>query len=202
MRAALRTDYPESGNSLPRSSSLGYRLTGALTVKPWELRLPSPDGLRPSGSSVRALQVRLNRGSTSCTACRGAAATWARHAIGLANSSRGDQLSTWRAIIGIIARARKTRISFPHACTLITYPQPRTMAASRPSSAWPQDPLRKIFSTWSSTPPSPDAGCGACPCGAGCGAAPVAAEGTAPSCRFRASCAMTMGARKSSAFSA
>jgi len=123
MRAALRTDYPESGNSLPRSSSLGYRLTGALTVQPWELRLPSPDGLRPSGSSVRALQVRLNRGSTSCTACRGAAATWARHAIGLANSSRGDQLSTWRAIIGIIARARKTRISFPHACTLITYPQ-------------------------------------------------------------------------------
>src|SRR6266508_3133366 len=36
----------------------------------------------PSGSPVRALQVRLNRGSTSCTARRGAAAAWARRAIG------------------------------------------------------------------------------------------------------------------------
>ena len=32
MRAALRTDYPESGNSLPRSSSFGHRITGAFTV--------------------------------------------------------------------------------------------------------------------------------------------------------------------------
>jgi len=42
----------------------------------------------PSGSPMRALQVRLNRGSTSCTACRGAAAAWARRAIGLADLAR------------------------------------------------------------------------------------------------------------------
>jgi len=43
---------------------------------------------RPSGSPMRALQVRLNRGSTSCTACRRAAPAWARRAIGLTDLAR------------------------------------------------------------------------------------------------------------------
>jgi hypothetical protein len=47
-------------------------------ITPLSLRTP----MRPSGSPVRALQVGLNRGSTSCTAHRGAAAVWTRHAIG------------------------------------------------------------------------------------------------------------------------
>src|SRR5712691_302433 len=71
---------------------------------------------------MRALQVRLNRGSTSCTARRGAAAAWARHAIGLATPGRGDQLSTGRVNIRSETRARKSRIFFPQACTLITFP--------------------------------------------------------------------------------
>jgi hypothetical protein len=42
---------------------------------------------------MRALQVRLNRGSTSRTARRDAAATWVRHAIGLTDHrSRGSVL--------------------------------------------------------------------------------------------------------------
>jgi hypothetical protein len=119
---------------------------------------------------MRALQVRLNRGSTSCTARRGAAATWARHAIGLATPGRGDQLSTGRAIIGSCSHARKSRIFFPlslpQACTLLTFstgfsvvfeersaataaetpppdpafPMPRTTSPAAPPSCWPVGP--------------------------------------------------------------
>jgi hypothetical protein len=90
--SALAT--PESGNSLPRSSSRGDRLTEALRCSLGSSGFDPQTVRGPSGSPMRALQVWLNRGSTSCTARRGAAATWAKHAIGSAAPSRGDQLST------------------------------------------------------------------------------------------------------------
>jgi len=119
-----RTGYPESGNWLPRSSSVGHRLTEAFAVWPWELRLPSPDGSRAVWFTSAGAASRLNRGSTSCTAHRGATAAWTRHAIGLVNPSRARSALGLRiANIRISTRARKHDVSFPRRSTFLTYPQ-------------------------------------------------------------------------------
>src|SRR5512145_1858368 len=72
----------------------------------------------PSGSPVRALQVRLNRGSTSCTAHRRAAAVWVRHAIGLTDSSRARSTpGLGRPTYDAVHRAARV----PHECRSPAY---------------------------------------------------------------------------------
>jgi hypothetical protein len=62
-----------------------------LAVWPRKLRFPFPDGLRPSGSSSSSAASRLNSGSTSCSAHRGATAVRTKHAIGLVYQTENDR---------------------------------------------------------------------------------------------------------------
>lgn len=107
-------------------------------VGPRELRFPFPDGLRPSGSSSSSAASRLNSGSTSCSAHRGATAVRTKHAIGLVYQIENDLFSFWqcqyRKQFSGAQEAGSNEFSYPQACTFFTFPQRSYSLMSRRGS--------------------------------------------------------------------
>jgi hypothetical protein len=94
--AAPRTGYPESENSLLRSSSLGHRLNCGVCGLASGAPVFIPRRFATIWFTSVSAASRLNRGSASCSAHRRATAMWTGHAIGLVSPIENDQFSNWR----------------------------------------------------------------------------------------------------------
>ena len=123
---------PGVGELVPRSSSRGDRLTDAFAVWPWELQLPSPNSSRAvwfaSASAASPAESRINllHGTSRRYCDADGTRDWSRLSTPKGISSRlGDDK------IGSEMRARKSRFSYPQACTFLTFPQRRTARPKR-----------------------------------------------------------------------
>jgi hypothetical protein len=112
--------YPESENSLLRSSSLGHR--NWLAVGPQELRLPSPDGLHSiwftSASAVSLVESRINL--LHCTLPRYCNVDETRDWSRLSNSE-AINFSNWRRHYKKVFSFAQEAGSYPLRHTLRTF---------------------------------------------------------------------------------